>query len=100
MCEVGFNNSPQDNTPYREQGQADESYFVVSVWGNMTLVLGLRGNTCLVFKTREKGKTGVAYWFYTAGLRLEQRFKPVFSTTLTRTLKTLLRTPNSLSRFY
>ena len=27
-CEVGFNNSPQDNTPYREQGQADESYFV------------------------------------------------------------------------
>jgi hypothetical protein len=31
-CEVGFNNSPQDNTPYREQGKADESYFVVKAF--------------------------------------------------------------------
>jgi hypothetical protein len=52
------------------------------------------------FLNQSIGESGVAYWFYATCLRVEQRFKPVFLTTLKRKLKTLFRTPNSLSRSY
>ncbi len=37
MCELCRKNSSKDNTPYREQGEEDESYFVVRVSPDMLL---------------------------------------------------------------